>query len=611
MTEGATVCRCEYCGNTQTLPKTRDVNIANLFNRANDLRLNYDFDKAEAIYEKIVESDPTEAEAYWGMVLCQFGVEYVKDPASGARIPTCHRTQNESIQADVNYKAAIRYADPSQRSIYEAEALKIDNIQKDILSIVYKEEPYDVFICYKETDESGNRTEDSIIAGDIYHQLEHEGFKVFYSAITLQGKFGEYEPYIFAALNSAKVMIVIGTKPEYFQAVWVKNEWSRFLELMKNDRSKRLIPCYKNMTANELPVELSRLQALDMSPVSFLTNLTTGIKDYVKPRSAQESVNKNPPPAEPTPVPVSQSAPPSRTYESSYSSKPQRSSYEKKSGGCFSVIMKIFIFIFIIIALICIFGKSLTGSSKKPAENTTSVEITEVTEPEPVFGEEVIELHEILPTEVCRVTESASYGYVLNNVLWDGAFVYRAGNGDSFAYTIYQIDGLFEKISFRATPLLGHEDFFKSTTVDIMLINNETNDIVYSKTIDYYSEDVEIEADISGINSLKIYVNKTSSGLGDLGYTLIKDAYLYPVGYSEDASQEETESAPAAYIVNGNIRTDAGTDFDLIQSADPTKEYASTGNSKTGTDGDTWYEIYLDDEKTQTGWVHSSIAEPV
>ena len=51
-----------------------------------------------------------------------------------------------------------------------------------------------------------------------------KGYKVFFSRITLEDKLGmQYEPYIFAALNSAKVMLAFGTKYEYFHAVWVKN----------------------------------------------------------------------------------------------------------------------------------------------------------------------------------------------------------------------------------------------------------------------------------------------------------------------------------------------------------------------------------------------------
>ena len=176
--DNTTVCKCEYCGNTQTLPKTRDTNIANLFNRANELRLNGDFDRARDIYEKIVENEPSEAEAYWGIVLCKFGVEYVEDPGSLLRIPTCHRADREAIRADVNYKSALKYADLQQYSIYESEAEKIDNIQRNIFSIVDNEKPYDVFICYKETDENGNRTEDSILAEELYHKRTEQGFKV-------------------------------------------------------------------------------------------------------------------------------------------------------------------------------------------------------------------------------------------------------------------------------------------------------------------------------------------------------------------------------------------------------------------------------------------------
>lgn len=276
------VVTCEYCGTQQTLPKAEDEVIANLFNRANNLRLKNEFDKAQELYEKIISTGSTDAEAYWGNVLCKFGIEYVEDPATFKRIPTCHRTQLEPVLSDVDYKSAIENADDAQREIYEAEAKAIDELQRNILRIVDGEEPFDVFICYKETDENGKRTQDSVIANDIYHQLTQEGFKVFYAAITLEDKLGqEYEPYIFSALNSAKVMLVVGTKPEFFNAVWVRNEWSRFLKIIKNDRQKALIPCYKDMDAYDLPEEFSHLQAQDMGKIGFISDIVRGIKKII------------------------------------------------------------------------------------------------------------------------------------------------------------------------------------------------------------------------------------------------------------------------------------------------------------------------------------------
>ena len=288
--ENETTATCEYCGTEQTIPKITDDVIGNLFNRANTLRLKSEFDKAEEIYNKIVGLDNTQSEAYWGIILCKYGIEYVEDPTTYKRVPTCHRTSYDAITADEDYKLAIQYADISQKIIYEAEAKAIDEIQKGILTISQNEKPYDVFICYKETDESGKRTQDSVLANDIYHQLTQEGFKVFYAAITLEDKLGqEYEPYIFAALNSAKVMLVIGSKPEYFTAVWVKNEWSRYLKLMKADRSKLLIPCYKDMDAYELPEEFAHLQAQDMGKIGFINDIVRGIKKVInkdEPKSA-------------------------------------------------------------------------------------------------------------------------------------------------------------------------------------------------------------------------------------------------------------------------------------------------------------------------------------
>ncbi len=280
--DGATSCVCEFCGTRQTLPSNQDENLQGLFNRANVLRIKSEFDKAADIYEKILQADQTEAEAYWGLILCKYGIEYVEDPATYKRIPTCHRASYDAVTTDEDYKNALKYADAVQREIYETEAAKIEEIQKGILAIAQKESPYDVFICYKETDDSGNRTQDSVIANDIYYQLKNEGFKVFYAAISLEDKLGsEYEPVIFSALNTAKVMLVLGTKPEYFNAVWVKNEWSRFLKIMKKDRTRLMIPCYKDMDPYELPEEFAHLQSQNMGKIGFINDLVRGIKKVI------------------------------------------------------------------------------------------------------------------------------------------------------------------------------------------------------------------------------------------------------------------------------------------------------------------------------------------
>lgn len=290
---GATYGTCEYCGCTSTIPQAEDENKLNRYNRANHFRRQCEFDKAVAAYEKILEQDDTDAEAHWGAVISRFGIEYVEDPATHQRIPTCHRVQVASILTDEDYLAAVENApDEESRRIYQEEAAQIAEIQKGILAISANEKPYDVFICYKETDENGQRTRDSQWAQDVYYGLTEQGLKVFFSRITLEDKLGQqYEPYIFAALNSAKVMVVIGSRPEYFNAVWVKNEWSRYLSLMKHDHKRLLIPCYRDMDPYDLPEELSMLQSQDMSKIGFMQDLLRGVQKVMQqPTSAPQGV---------------------------------------------------------------------------------------------------------------------------------------------------------------------------------------------------------------------------------------------------------------------------------------------------------------------------------
>lgn len=276
--EGMTVCECEYCGSVQTVPQFDDEKKINLFTRANRLRSACEFDKASGVYETIVADFPEEAEAYWGLLLCKYGIEYVDDPKTGKKIPTCHRSSFDSIMDDQDFEMVMEYSDPASRAVYRDEAKAIEELRIGINEVSSREEPYDIFICYKETDAMGERTIDSVIAQDIYDALVEKGYKVFFSRITLEDKLGqEYEPYIFAALNSAKVMLAFGTDYEYYNAVWVKNEWSRFLGLIEKGEKKTLIPCYKGIDAYDMPKEFARLQAQDMGKIGAVQDLLRGI----------------------------------------------------------------------------------------------------------------------------------------------------------------------------------------------------------------------------------------------------------------------------------------------------------------------------------------------
>ena len=284
---------CDSCGCTMTFPKVDDEQRANMFNRGNHFRRQGEFDKALAVYERIVQEDENDAEAHWCCALCRFGIEYVEDPNTFEYLPTCHRASFDSFLEDVDYLAALEHSEGITRRQYQKDAQKIAEVQRGILATSQNEEPFDVFLCYKETEDDGRRTRDSLFAQDIYYQLTEQGRRVFFSRITLEDKAGtEYEPYIFAALNSAKVMIVVTTSAEHVNAVWVKNEWSRFLSLMRKDRSKLLLPCYRDMDPYDLPEALSVLQSYDMSKIGFIQDLTRGVNKVLNASKLKETVRQ-------------------------------------------------------------------------------------------------------------------------------------------------------------------------------------------------------------------------------------------------------------------------------------------------------------------------------
>ena len=77
LVDDSTVCECEYCGTKQTVPKVDDEKKLKLFARAGKLLRGCEFDKASGVFESIISDFPEEAEAYWGLILCKYGIEYV------------------------------------------------------------------------------------------------------------------------------------------------------------------------------------------------------------------------------------------------------------------------------------------------------------------------------------------------------------------------------------------------------------------------------------------------------------------------------------------------------------------------------------------------------
>ena len=277
--------KCEYCGKEQIIPSLDNEARLKSYKRATDFRFKKQFDDAQRIYESMLLQFPDDYEVRWGLCLCKYGVEYIDD-FDGKKIPICHRNLFESILNNEDYIFAVEHCDSVSQEIIRKDAKYIDEVQKKYIKISKTEKPYDIFISYKETEtESKNRTKDSLLAEEIYEALVKEGFKVFFSRITLEDKLGQdYEPNIEFALSTSKIMLLVGTTADNIRSTWVKSEWSRYLRFMQKERGKKtLIPCYLGFDPYELPDEISSFQAQDLSKIGAIKDIIRGVKKIINP----------------------------------------------------------------------------------------------------------------------------------------------------------------------------------------------------------------------------------------------------------------------------------------------------------------------------------------
>ena len=281
---------CRSCGAYKPKAATSEE-ISLLYSAFQKLRL-AEFQDAEQEFDDIICRHPGNAYAYWGRLLSRHGIKYEEDH-DGKRIPTCYALTIDSILETSDYAKAMEYADPESKEVFRAHAEYMERVREEWQKKAAKEKPYDIFISYKDSDGENGRehTVDSDELRELYFFLMRKGYRVFFSRETLLDKAGEkYEPYIYGALSTAKIMLVYGSKPEYVNSTWVKNEWSRYQKRIQSGEKHpdSLIVAYKGFSPKELPISLSSLgrQHIDASRPSFYSDLTEAVNRVL------ESVNR-------------------------------------------------------------------------------------------------------------------------------------------------------------------------------------------------------------------------------------------------------------------------------------------------------------------------------
>ena len=289
--------KCTYCPNVTPADVIDDINAVARANAWESLRKS-DFERATELFEEIILKDKKDYESFWGLALAKASVVYVIDAEKDRKVPTLNNVSEDSFLQDKNVKTAIGLAPKEIAESYKMQAEYIDKVRLEWLEMASKEPPYDVFISFKDSDrENGiERTSDSVSAQDLYQMLTDEGYRVFYSRVSLRGKVAEqYEPYIYNAIKTAKVMLVYGEKAEYFNAPWIKNEWVRFKKRVeKGEKHKNaLVTVFKGVDPYAIPTALTGgKQGIDYSNPVNVPILLNHIKMVVNAAKRTKQLDK-------------------------------------------------------------------------------------------------------------------------------------------------------------------------------------------------------------------------------------------------------------------------------------------------------------------------------
>lgn len=248
--------KCAYCGVVYKVKHENEQAFKELDHAYNDM-LDTQFSKAMSKYGNIIQKYKNDSDileyAYYGQFLCEQRVLlYRRD--DGVTIPSFWEISHTTCQKSRNFQEALENArknDSLNVDNYKKQAERIEDYKKKYENVARQDKKYDVFVCFKNTEESRK------LGYELYDALR-ENYHVFFSPRSLQGTGGQdYEPYIYDALQKAKVMLVLCSTEEELNSSWVKNEWWRFYHLAKGNPDKLIIPILmKGFEASLLPDEI-------------------------------------------------------------------------------------------------------------------------------------------------------------------------------------------------------------------------------------------------------------------------------------------------------------------------------------------------------------------
>ena len=306
------VIKCPYCAQKVSVPRKETPQEAFVAILQGRISLSAcKFEDAKAAFQHAIQFDGTEPEAYFGLALATFKVQYLKDEVNDCWQPICYEISDKTFTDDKNYRKALELATIEQKRVYRAKGQEIDDIRDEFYALEQSGLDYDCFLCVKVSDDDrrdadGNKlpTQDSHRANEIYYHLKDKGYKPFYSEREIKGRTGSaYEALILYALIKSECMMIVCSNESYLSTPWVKNEYSRFMTMVSNNEKERdaLTFVFDGNPIEKLPngkkIQGINLQSRDafLAITDFVENHTPEAKqkrEQAKARAQQEEESR-------------------------------------------------------------------------------------------------------------------------------------------------------------------------------------------------------------------------------------------------------------------------------------------------------------------------------
>ena len=275
--------QCNSCG---LIVERRTNEAEHHYYEAVALYSNFEFEKAYdrlSYYLKTFSDDP---EAYFLRALAYHKIKFEAD-TRGKGLTSFNNTPTffgkmESIKNNDDYISALKIVknNPAKLTYFQSQAEKIENIINGYTRIKQRAgkgqlPKYDIFICYKHTEVHGGlplpglTTQDYELAKQVYTDLLKKKYNVFLAAHSIPpGE--EYEPYIYNALDTAKILLIISSRKEYIDSPWLKNERIRFKNSHSKDSHTFILYGDGFDPSTDLPMDLKNIQATHYNPSNYL-----------------------------------------------------------------------------------------------------------------------------------------------------------------------------------------------------------------------------------------------------------------------------------------------------------------------------------------------------